>query len=422
MNQLHKTSHLSFSRRGVMQAGLATFLGLAIRDLVAFGGTAGEPLADHCILIWMSGGMSHIDTFDPKPGRDVAGEYKPIQTTASGIDISEILPKIAGQMKHASLIRSVQGVEGAHERAAYHVLNSYRPTPQMIHPTLGSVVAHELKPGGDLPNFVSIGGRALASGYLGNACEAYYVGAPGRPDPYLNLPDGVNEARAARRLEALANANGGFKSRTPDAELEATTASYDAALKFMHSPALSAFKLEQEKPEVLGAYGDTTFGKGCLLARRLVERGVRFVQVSTGGFDTHSGIFPAMRRLAYGFDPAIAALISDLAASGLLKRTLVITLSEFGRTPHINEKGGRDHHPGAFSSLIAGGGVKPGQIIGASDADGRSVAKRPVTPSDYHASICHALGIDPEKTVDTPLGRPMRLVDQGKPVMELFGA
>jgi hypothetical protein len=302
------------------------------------------------------------------------------------------------------------------------VLNSYRPTPQMIHPTLGSVVAHELKPGGDLPNFISIGGRALSAGYLGNSCEAYYIGSPGQPDPYLNLPDGVNEARATRRLEALAQANNGFKARTPDPELDATTNSYLSALKFMHSPALAAFNLEEEKPQVMHAYGDTPFGKGCLLARRLVERGVRFVQVSTGGFDTHSGNFPAMRRLSNTIDPAIAALISDLAANGQLKRTLVLTLSEFGRSPNINEKGGRDHHPGVFSSLIAGGGVKPGTLIGESDADAHAPAKRPVTPSDYHASICYALGIDPDKTVETPLGRPMKLVDQGTPVMELFGS
>ena len=288
--------------------------------------------------------------------------------------------------------------------------------------SLGSVAAHELKAGGDLPNFISIGAHAPSAGYLGNNCEAYYVGEPGLPDPYLHLPDGVNETRASRRLEALAQANDGFKSKVPDPQLDATSDSYLAALRFMHSPALSAFNLDEESQQVRDSYGDTSFGRGCLLARRLVDKGVRFVQVNTGGFDTHSNNFIAMRRLGGTIDPAIASLISDLAATGKLDRTLVLTLSEFGRSPNINDKAGRDHHPGVFCSLLAGGGIKPGTLIGSSDQDGNKPATRPVTPSDLHATICYALGIDPDKTIETPLGRPMKLVDQGKPVLEVLKA
>ncbi|MCX5659603.1 MAG: DUF1501 domain-containing protein [Planctomycetota bacterium] len=413
---------LTFSRRDILRAGAATFLGLSLQDLVAFAGTDRPATADHVILIWFSGGMSHIDTFDPKPGRPVAGEFAPIKTSASGIEVSEILPRVAEQMKHATLIRSIAGVEGAHDRAAYHLLTTYRPTPQIIHPSLGSVVAHELAPGCDLPNFVAIGGRAPEASYLGNACEAYYVGAPGQPDPYLRLPQGVAEGRAQRRLAALAEANDGFASGSPDPQLAGTTASYDAALRLMRSPALAAFKLEEEPAAVREAYGDSSFGRGCLLARRLIDRGVRFVQVSAGGFDTHSNNFSSLRRLSHDFDPAIGALIGDLAASGKLDRTLILTLSEFGRTPRINGDAGRDHHPGVFSSLLAGGGIRRGNLHGSSDADGSKPAEKPVTPSDLHASVCHALGIDPEKTVQTPLRRPMQLVDKGTPVTELFKA
>lgn len=411
---------IGLSRRDLLRAGVATFMGLAVRDLVAFGDTSQPAKADHVVLIWLSGGISHIDTFDPKPGRPVAGEFAPIKTSVPGIEISEILPNLAKQMKHGALVRSIAGTEGAHERAAYHLQTNYRPTPQMVHPTMGSIVAHELERTGDLPSFVSIGERALSSGYLGHRCEAYYVGAPGQPDPYLVLPPGVTEAREQRRLAALAQANDGFKSRSSDAELKATTDTQQAALRFMKSPALAAFDLNKEPAAVRAAYGDSAFGKGCLLARRLVDQGVRFVQVTTGGFDTHYQNFNALRRLAPTVDQAVAALVSDLAASGKLQRTMILTLSEFGRSPKINDNAGREHHPHAFSSFMAGGGIKPGTLIGASDADGHEVAERPVTPGDIHATLCHALGIDGTKTVDTPLGRPMRLVDRGEAVTELF--
>jgi uncharacterized protein (DUF1501 family) len=202
---------------------------------------------------------------------------------------------------------------------------------------------------------------------------------------------------------------------------KATETAIKEAVALMKSPTLKVFDLDKENPDTLARYGDTDFGRGALLARKLVETGVRFVQVNRGGFDTHSNNFPAMENHGLEMDPALAALIEDLAASGKLDSTLVLVLSEFGRTPRINNNAGRDHHASCFSCLIAGGGVRGGQVVGASDKDAMEPAERPVKPSDLHATVCHALGIDHEKDVYTPQDRPMVLVREGaEPVKELF--
>lgn len=416
-------SGYAVTRRELMKAGAfgaATLMTMPVRDLIAFAGADRMASAEHVILLWMAGGMSHIDTFDPKPGRPTAGEFKPIDSTADAVAVSEILPQMARQMKDASIIRSMTNTEGDHGRATYSVLTSYKQTPQLIHPSLGSVIAHELSQKGDLPSFVSVGGRGLSSGYLGQRCEAYYVGKPGDPDPYTQLPEHITDVRASRRRDLLREMNRAFAEHSPVRSMADVELSYAAADAFMRSPALSAFDVSAEAPAVRAAYGDTQFGRGCLLARRLVEQGVRFVQVSMGGFDTHANNFPAMRQLGAIIDPAVASLISDLRSSGLLDRTLVLMLSEFGRTPRINERAGRDHYPRVFSSMIAGGGVRRGFVYGRSSEDGTEVADKPVTIADLHATVCTALGIDPARYVDTPISRPMKLVDGGSSVDGLF--
>ncbi len=400
--------------------GIGTMLGMRVGDLVALAAEANQRAADHVILLWMGGGMSHIDTFDPKPGRPTQGEFEPIKTTVDGIELSEIMPNLAQQMKHCSLIRSVTGNSGDHGGATYNLMTGYRRAPQLIHPAMGSMVVHEKKPIGELPAFISISGRAHAAGYLGQACEAYFVARAGMPDPYVRLPEGITDIRAEKRLEALEALNKRFREKNPDMQIDAIDESYQAALNFMQSPALKAFELDEEPTETRERYGTGDFGRGCLLARRLVENGVRFVQVNKGGFDTHANNFNLMRGLGGEIDKGIAGLIGDLAASGMLDRTLVLVLSEFGRTPRINAGAGRDHWPRVFSSLIAGGGIKPGQVIGSSDEDGYEVAQRAVQVVDMHATVCAALGIDHTKHVQTPLGRPMKLVDGGNPIKELF--
>jgi len=273
----------------------------------------------------------------------------------------------------------------------------------------------------ELPSYISIGGMAPRAGYLGQRCEAYYVGLPGERDPYLAFPDGISQVQGERRLEVLARMNARASQKIAARDLKEAEVALKDAVNLMKSPALSSFDLDKESPQTLERYGATEFGRGALLARKLIESGVRFVQVNRGGFDNHQDVFPAMRNHGAVMDSALASLIEDLAASGRLEKTLVMVLSEFGRTPKINMNAGRDHHAKVFSCLLAGGGVKGGRVIGSSDADGMEPKDRPVQVPDIHASVCHALGINYTKELTTPLGRPMKLVREGsKPVMELF--
>jgi len=408
------------SRRAFSGAAAGLFLGMNVRTLLARSGEDHKSTAEHVILFWNGGGMSHIDTFDPKPGRDTQGEFEPIKTSVPGIMISEIFPTLAQQMKHVALIRSIAGQNGDHGRATYQLQTSYAQSANLQHPGVGSVVASERATLGDLPAYITVGGLAPKAGYLGQKCEAYFVGRPGEKDPYLAFPSNIGEVRGNKRLDILQRINQKQSGNIPSDESSGAQTALTDAVKLMRSPALEAFEVRKEKPEVLERYGDSEFGRSALLARRLVEKGVRFVQVNRGGFDVHSNAFPAMRDHGDVMDPALASLIEDLAQSGLLKKTLIVMLSEFGRTPKINMTKGRDHHPTVFSCLFAGGGVKGGQVIGSSDADGVAPKDRPVKVSHLHASIVHALGIDPNKEVMTPLQRPMKLVDNGKPVDELF--
>lgn len=410
----------TMSRRAVLGASAGTLLGLNVRSLIARAGQDRKATAEHVILFWNGGGMSHIDTFDPKPGRPTQGDFSPIKTSVAGMEISEILPQLSKQMHHAALIRSIAGTNGDHGRATYQLQTSYNTFPNLQHPGLGNVVTHEMSQIGDLPAFVSISGQGTRAGYLGQKCEAFFVGKPGEKDPYLAFPEGVASMRGMKRLEALERVNAKFVSRSPSAEFDATQTATKEAVRLMQSPALEAFELDKETDETRDRYGRTEFGRGCLLARRLVEKGVRFVQVNRGGFDVHYNAFPAMQAHGEVMDPALASLVSDLAASGMLSKTLIIMMSEFGRTPKINKDAGRDHHAGVFTTFMAGGGIKGGTVVGSSDADGYLPKDRPVQVADIHATVCHALGIDGNKEVITPLQRPLKLIDGGKPVMELF--
>lgn len=407
------------TRRSTLRAaaigGLATFMGMPVRDLLAAegqGGTRRPAKADAVILLWMGGGMSHLDTLDPKPGADTGGEFAAIRTSVDGVTVSEILPTVAAQLHHATIVRSLVGESADHGNATHHLLTSYPRVRELVHPSLGSIVADQLERLGDLPAFVSVGGEAPSPGYLGQTAEAYFIGDPGTPDPTIALPEGITRVRSQRRLEVLEKLNGRFAA-PGDPIVDAVGGSYAAAVNLMRSPALAAFDLDAEPAAVREAYGDTKFGKGCLLARRLVEQGVRFVQVNLGGFDTHAGNFRTMRSLGAVIDPAIGTLLGDLASSGRLDRTLVLLLSEFGRTPDINNAAGRDHYADVFSVLVAGGGCKRGFVLGGTDPEGRQAVERPVRVADLHATVVDQLGIDPDHLVDTHLGRKLKLINGG---------
>ncbi len=329
------------TRRSLMAAGGASILGLSVADLLALEGSSHEAKAKHVILFWNGGGMSHIDTWDPKPGRPTQGEFEPIETSVPGIQLSEIFPQLAKQMHHCSLIRSIAGTQGAHGRATYNLQTSYLPSGNLRHPGVGSVVVHELPKTGDLPAYISISGQAPRASYLGQKCEAYYVSRPGEKDPYLAFPEGIVKTRGNKRLEVLARYNKSFAGNSRDKRLASNETSINEAVRLMRSPALKAFELTNVPQKTIDRYGDTTFGRGALLAKRLIDTGVRFVQVNRGGFDTHSNNFPAMTNHGNVMDPALASLVEDLAESGKLDSTLILMVSEFGRTPRINGNAAR---------------------------------------------------------------------------------
>jgi hypothetical protein len=376
-----------------------------------------------CILLFMRGGPSQLETFDPKPGTANGGPTQAIATAATGIQIAESWPNVAKAMKDIALIRSMTNREGEHQRATYQLHTGYVPMGSVKHPNFGSIAAAELgREDFDLPRFVSIGNRALTigSGFLGMQYAPFVVVNPNQMPTNVALPGGVNDKRLNRRLGLLQDLEQDFAEAGGGKQVEEHRSLLTGASQLVLSPRLKAFDLSQEKAEVRDRYGRNSFGQGCLLARRLVETGVTFVEVESNGWDTHQDNFNRTKSLAETVDPGVAALISELKERGRLDKTLVIWMGEFGRTPHINPNTGRDHFPRAFNVALAGGGVKGGQVIGSTSPDGSQVTNRPVSVPDLFCTFCHALKINARKENQSTLGRPIKIVDGGQPVKELF--
>jgi len=401
------------------------------------------------ILLWMTGGPPQTDTFDLKPGHANGGPFKPIDTAVPGIQVCEHLPKLARQMEHCVPIRSMSTKEGDHTRGTYLMRTGNLPTGPIHYPTMGSLFSKELgDEGSDLPNFVAVAPYTLFSpsaygpGFLGPRYAPLIVGdgtrtAPGAGQSYdqsltvrnLQSSDRLGAPRADARLELLAGFDADFAQRRPGVVAESHREAYAAAVRMMRSEAVQAFELDSEPASLRDAYGRTSFGQACLLARRLVERGVPFVEVSLNGtannqtfaWDTHQQNFNAVRPLLQVLDPAWATLIADLKDRGLLESTLIVWMGEFGRTPRINEQAGRDHFPAAWTSVLCGGGIRGGQVIGKTSDDGTTVEDRPVPVQDLFCTLCHALGIDPLTQNLSNVGRPIRLADPAaRPITQLL--
>jgi len=374
-----------------------------------------------CILLWMQGAPSQFETFDPKPGHANGGETKAIKTSVNGIEISENLPQVAEAMGDLCVIRSMNSREGQHPRATYLMHTGYLPSAAVKYPTLGSIVAKELgNPASDLPSFVRIGNSRFSdgAGLLGVDYDPLVMPAAGRPPENTSLAS--PEPRFQRRLGLLEQmqtdyANHGGKQAVSDHQKV-----YAQAAKLVLSPKMQRFDISQEPQAAKDAYGSSPFGQGCLLARRLIETGVTFVEVSLGNWDTHQDNFNRTRTLCEQLDQPYAALLADLKQRGMLDSTLVVWMGEFGRTPRINPNTGRDHYPRAFSAVLAGGGVKGGQVIGATDAGGDNVQGKPVGVNDMLRTICHSLGIDAKKENMSSVGRPIKIVDGGEVVSQVF--
>ncbi len=411
------------SRRELLRAAAVTATGAlvpsSIRSVFAApGGNAAS--AKSVIVLWMAGGPSTLDLWDPKPGRPNGGPVDAIESSVSSIHLSEYLPRTAKRMHDFSLVRSMSTREAAHERGTYLLHTGYDPNPTVRHPGFGAIVSSEVgDPQLDLPSYVALNGTAPRAGILGVAHDPFVVANPRDPLQFIREAAGVDDARGEERAKLLERREEEYAARDDEAA-KTRRAVLGRARRLMKSPLLAAFDLNKEDQRLRAEYGKTPFGDACLLARRLTEAGVSYCEVVLGGWDTHRNNFAAVKNLARTLDPAMAALFKDLSDRGRLEKTLILWMGEFGRTPRVNEFDGRDHYARAWSVAIGGGGIKPGRVVGATDDDGEEVTERPVTAQDLLATACTVLGIDPRKENVSAEGRPIKIVSDGKPIQELL--
>jgi uncharacterized protein (DUF1501 family) len=373
------------------------------------------------ILLWMGGGPSTIDLWDLKPGTPTGGPFKPINTNADGIQICEHLPLIAKNMDKLSIVRSMSTREADHMRGRYYMHTGYVPTPTIEHPSYGSVISHELidqVPNLDIPPFVSVGGSSIGPGFLGMTYAPFVVDSNGN---IRDLNMGIDPSRLSQRLEMLSAIENKFINERRGGSALDHNKVIDKTVKLMTSKQMEAFKVAKEPAEVRERYGNTGFGRGCLMARRLVEAGVPFIEVDLGGWDNHANIFPTLENTKLPeLDKAMSALVEDLNDRGLLQDTAIIWMGEFGRTPNINGGSGRDHWARSWSVVVGGAGFKGGVVVGETSSDGKEVITDPYSSQDLMASVLRSLGISLETTFTSKNGRPMKIANSGKVISELF--
>lgn len=378
--------------------------------------------AKSVIVLWMQGGPSQLETFDPHPGKAIAGGTTAIDTAIKGVKLAKGYERLAEEMADVSLVRSLTSREGDHERGTYTIKTGYRPDPTIVHPSLGSIVCHELPGAGtDIPRHVSIlpSQWPARGGFLGDKWDAFRTDDPASPVP--DVKSAVPANRDELRMKHLSVLEAEFaRGRGERAEATMHGHTLNEARKMMTSEQLKAFDVSKEPLAKRKEYGDTAFGRGCLAARRLIEVGVRCVEVTLSGWDTHVNNHESCAKQAAILDPAFAALLRDLREKKLLGSTIVLCLGEFGRTPRINPAGGRDHWPHAFTAAVAGGGLKGGKVIGETDPEGGKGAANPVSTGDLNATVFKQLGIDFAKNRPTSIGRTYQYAD-GEPVKELMG-
>jgi hypothetical protein len=418
----------SFSRRTLLRSAAASATGLSsvacMRQIAAQVVDAPQRKRA-CILLWMAGGPSQLDTFDLKPGHANGGPFRAIATSAPEIRISEHLPLLACRADHLAVIRSMHTKEGDHARATHHLRTGYASQGSIRFPSLGAAVSKELGSlESDLPSYVSVLPQgaftqgAVSAGFLGPRFAPLVVGG-GEELRVEDLHSPRNAARSQRRLALLGDLEAEFHLSHPGAGVSGHVTAYDRAVRLQRASAAKAFDLRDEPPALRERYGSDLFGQGCLLARRLVERGVSFVEVTLNGWDTHDNNFEQVHGLSGTLDAAWSSLLDDLQSRGLLETTTIVWMGEFGRTPSINPRVGRDHFPAAWSVVLGGGGIRGGQVIGRTSVDGMQVEDAAATVPDLMATICTALGVDPRLQNDSNVDRPIRLVDPiGQPVRE----
>jgi uncharacterized protein (DUF1501 family) len=421
-------AHFSLGRRGLLQTGTRGLLGLLAARWLAGGSARADVSPDSakatsCIVLYLNGGPSHLDTFDPKPGTRTGGPFKAITTRSPALRVSEHLPRIADQADTIAVIRGLTSREGNHQRAQYLLHTGYAPNPTVVHPALGAWVCKRLgNPAADLPPFISLGGPSAPAGILGVENGPFVVQNAGGVPDNVGYARGVSDARFARRRAGLEVIERHFEDETSDPMITGRHAVYAKAMRLMQSPHLSAFDLSGEPAALKTAYGDSDFGRGCLTARRLIEAGVKFVEVVLDGWDTHQNNFERVKDLSAQLDPAMGTLLHDLTQRKLLSRTLVVCVGDFGRTPTINANEGRDHFPQASFAVLAGGGIRGGIVHGETNAEGSAVVRDPMAVPALFATLSTVLGIAPDAEVVAPSGRPISVTDHGVAVPELIAA
>lgn len=430
LNGQAETNCEGVSRRDVLRVGALSFFGLSLPQVLRMqaASAATTQKAEAVILLWCGGGPSHIDSFDPQPDApsEIRGEFKAIDTNVPGIRLSEHLPLTAKITDKIAIVRSLSSNIAAHEQASDYLMTGYKPIPTLRYPAYGAVVAKELGVRNSVPPYIGIPnpGRGASSGFIGAGYNPFSVPDPGEGQfkvRDVSLPASVDDARLARRRSFAQDLNGEFTKGLPDDNVRSVDRFYERAYDLVTSAkARKAFDLKDEPSAVQEKYGSSTYGRGALLARRLVESGARFITVSQSGWDTHQDNFKRLSgNLLPALDQGFSALVSDLADRGMLEKTLVVVMGEFGRTPRVNGRGGRDHYAKCRFATFAGGGVKGGQVIGKSDF-GQTPTERPVAVEEVAATLYAALGIDPAKQLITPTGRPIHLAN-GAPIHELWG-
>jgi hypothetical protein len=408
------TSGLIFSK-----LGYAKHIALKNPDLSFMNPLSAQ--AEAVIVLWLAGAPSQFETFSPKTKSKNGGTTKAIASNVSGIELAENLPLISQQMDKIALIRSLTSKEGNHNRASYLMHTSYPPVGVVKHPSFGAITAKEL--GGakefDLPYFISLSGPSYSAEFLGKEFSPYVIKDVNKPLQNINKFASVTNSRFNDRIKLLNDIEDNFYNEKSLDDINEHKTIYDKSVRMMNSPLVKAFDISEESDTLKQAYGDNAFGKGCLMARRLVETGVKFVEVTLDGWDTHQDNFTRTSNLCKKLDPAFSALVQDLSQRGMLDKTLVLCLGEFGRTPAINANEGRDHYPDAFACAVAGGGFKGGVAYGETNEDGNKITQNPVSPENLFATLCFQLGIDYNKVNYSPQGRPLKYINSGSVIEEL---
>lgn len=431
-------SRTALARRGFLTVGAVGGLGLTLGDYFQLRqAQADQKNYDHfeakaksVIHIFLPGGMAHQESWDPKPYAPIEyrGELGTVPTKIPGEVFSETLPKTAQIADKLTVIRSMSHGEAAHERGTHNMFTGYRPSPALVYPSMGSVVSHEYGPRNNLPPYVCIPNQPnefAGTGYLSAAFAPFSLGSDPAAGGFkvrdLTQPASVDNARFERRKSALAAVNDYFAKREKSDALAAMNTFYERAYSLVSSSqAREAFNIDAEPAAIRDEYGRNEAGQRMLLARRLVAAGARFVTLTYAGWDFHNGIFAAMRGTMPAFDQAFSTLIRDLDRTGLLKETLVMVSSEFGRTPKVNATAGRDHWPKVFSVVLSGGGVKQGFVYGASNPTASEPDRDEIGPADFATTVYHLLGIVADKELLAPGNRPIEIVDGGKVRKELL--